>query len=51
MDNLSAVQIGQPVQHTLCNLAQDLFTGPASQLLHFLVDTIETSTFAEFHGN
>jgi hypothetical protein len=51
VNNLAAVEVGQPMQHPLGNLAQDLFAGPASQLLHLLVDAVETAALAEFHGD
>lgn len=49
MDDLPAVQVGQAVQHALCNLSKDLLSSSASKLLDFLVDTVQASALAELH--
>ena len=45
------MEICQPVQNTLSNLAQDLLSSPPTEFFHFLVYTVETATLAEFHGD
>jgi hypothetical protein len=51
VDDLAAVQVGEAVQHTLGNLSENLLSRPTPKLLDFLVDTVEASTFAEFHSD
>ena len=51
MDDLPAVQVGQAIQHALGNFSENLFSSPSSELLDFLVDTVQASTLAELHGN
>lgn len=49
MYNAVAVKVGQAIQHSFCDFAQNLFPSPPSQLLHLSVDTIQRTAFAEFH--
>jgi hypothetical protein len=51
VNDLAAVKIGETVQHTFGNLSKDLFSRPTTKLLDFFVNTIKTSTFAEFHSD
>ena len=49
MDDFSAVEIRQPVQYPFGHLAQHLLSGSTTQFLNFLVYTVQTTSFAEFH--
>ena len=49
MDNLPTMKISQSIQHALCNLAQDFFTGSTSQLANLSIDAIKTAPFTKFH--
>lgn len=51
VDDLPAMKICQPVQNTLCYLAQDFLSRPSAELLDFLVYTVETAALAKLHGN
>lgn len=49
--DFAAVQVGEAVQHTFGDLSEHLLSSPTTKLLDFPVDAVETSTFAEFHGD
>lgn len=49
MNDLPAVQIGQAVKHALCDLSKDFLSRAPSQLLDFLVDTVQASALTELH--
>lgn len=49
MDDLPAVQVGQPVEHALRDLSKDLLSSAPSQLLDFLVDTVQASALTKLH--
>lgn len=51
MNDLSAVEIGQPIQDTFCDLAKDLLSSATSKLFDLFVDTVQASTFTELHGD
>ena len=51
MDNLATMQIGETIEHTVGNFSQHFFSGAPSKLLDFLVDTVETTAFAELHSD
>lgn len=40
MNDLSAVEIGQPIQDTFCDLAKDLLSSSTSEFLDLFVDTV-----------
>ena len=51
MNDLSAVEIGQPIQDTFCDLAKDLLSSATSKLFDLFVDAVQTSTFTKLHGD
>jgi hypothetical protein len=51
VNDFPAVKISQAVQNAFCNLPQDFLAGPAPEFLDFLVNTIQASSRAEFHGD
>lgn len=51
MDDLAAMEVGQAVQHAFCDLPEDLFSSPTTELLDLTVDSIETSSRTVLHHN
>lgn len=51
VDDAVLVQVGQAVEDAFCDLTQHLFARAAAELLHFTVDGIEGTAFAELHGD
>lgn len=51
MNDLSAMEIGQPIQDTFCDLAQDFLSSATSKLFDLFINAVQTSTFTELHGN
>lgn len=51
VNDFPAVKISQAVQNAFCNLPQDFLAGPAPEFLDFLVNTVQASSRAEFHGD
>lgn len=51
MDDLLAVKIGQAVQNTFGDLAEDFLAGSSAKFLDFAVDGVEGAAFAELHRN
>lgn len=51
MNDLSAVEIGQSIQDTFCDLAKDFLSSATSKLFDLFVDAVQTSTFTELHGD
>jgi hypothetical protein len=51
MNDLATVEIGQSVQDTFSDLAENLLSSATSKLFDFFVNAVETTTFAELHGN
>jgi len=51
VDDLFAVEVGESVENSFGDFAQDFFPGTASEFFHFAVDGVEGTAFAEFHGD
>lgn len=49
MNDLPAVEVGQPVEHALCDFPKDFLSRAPAQLLDFLVDTVQASALTELH--
>lgn len=49
MDDFPAVEIRQSVKYSFGHLTQYLLPGTTAQLLDFLVYTVQTASFTEFH--
>jgi hypothetical protein len=51
VDDPMTMQVGQTVEHTFGDFAQDLFAGPSAKLLDFAVYAVQRSTLAELHAD
>lgn len=49
MNDLSPVQIGQPVQNALGHLPQDFFAGPSPELFDLPIYAVQAAALAKFH--
>lgn len=45
------MEVGQAVQDAFRDLAQDLFSCSAPELLDFFIDAVQTTTLTELHRN
>lgn len=50
VNDLLAVQVGQSVQHPLCNLSQHFFSCPTAKLLDLSVDPVEAAPITDLHN-
>ena len=49
VDDLLAVQVGQPVEDAFGDLPEHLFPDPTAKFLDFTVDTVQAAAFAVLH--
>ncbi len=51
VDDLSAVEVCQAIQHALGDFPKNLFARAAAEFLDFAVDAVEGTAFTEFHDD
>ena len=51
MYDLLAMEVGETVENSFCDLAEDFLAGSSAELLHFAIDGVEGAAFAELHGD
>ena len=49
VDDLLAVEVGQPPENAFGHLAEDLLARASAELLDLLVDAVQTAALAVFH--